>query len=126
MIDGRGASPSVSFICFCAVLALPLLTCSEARTEERVETYIYKQVGDLKVKADVYTKGASPHRPVLVWIHGGALIVGHRESVDRRLKDAFLETGGAVISIDYRLAPETQLPEIIQDIEDAFHWIREK
>src|SRR5262249_15224180 len=28
--------------------------------------------------------------------------------------------------IDYRLAPETKLPGIIEDVEDAFRWVREK
>jgi Tol biopolymer transport system component len=29
-----------------------------------------------------------------------------------------------VVSIDYRLAPETKLPEIVEDVQDAFRWIR--
>jgi acetyl esterase/lipase len=37
-----------------------------------------------------------------------------------------LDKGFAVVSIDYRLAPETQLPAVISDVEDAFRWIREK
>jgi acetyl esterase/lipase len=95
-------------------------------TEPRKATYSYKQVGDLATKADVYTSGERSSRPVLVWIHGGALIMGHREGIDQRLKQEVLDKGFAVVSVDYRLAPETQLPEIIQDIEDAFRWIREK
>ena len=93
-------------------------------SEPRKETYTYKQVGKLAIKADVYTLGERPFRPVLVWIHGGALIMGNREGIDQRLKQALLDKGYAVVSIDYRLAPETQLPEIIQDVEDAFGWIR--
>lgn len=91
-----------------------------------MQTYNYKQVGKLAIKADVYASGERASRPVLVWIHGGALIMGNREGIDQRLKQAFLDKGYAVVSIDYRLAPETQLPEIIQDVEDAFRWIREK
>jgi acetyl esterase/lipase len=34
--------------------------------------------------------------------------------------------GYAVVSIDYRLAPETKLPELIGDVEDAFRWVRER
>jgi acetyl esterase/lipase len=29
-----------------------------------------------------------------------------------------------VFSIDYRLAPETKLPAIIEDVRDAFRWVR--
>jgi acetyl esterase/lipase len=31
--------------------------------------------------------------------------------------------GCAVVSVDYRLAPETKLPDIISDIEEAFRWL---
>jgi acetyl esterase/lipase len=31
-----------------------------------------------------------------------------------------------LVSLDYRLAPETQLPEIIRDLEDGFAWINKK
>ncbi len=96
------------------------------KPEPRKETYTYKTVGKLAIKADVYTTGEQKSRPVLVWIHGGALIMGHREGIDGRLKQELLDKGFAVVSIDYRLAPETQLPDIIQDVEDGFRWIREK
>ncbi len=50
--------------------------------------------------------------------------MGHRAQIDRRVKQHMLDAGYVLISLDYRLAPETKLPEIIQDVEDAFAWIR--
>ena len=35
-----------------------------------------------------------------------------------------MKAGYTVISIDYRLAPETKLAEIIKDLEDAYAWVR--
>jgi acetyl esterase/lipase len=90
------------------------------------QTYTYKTVGNLPIKADVYRAHDDQVRPVVVWIHGGALINGHRESVGGPLKKAFLDAGYIIVSIDYRLAPETKLPEIVQDLEDAFRWVRER
>ena len=92
--------------------------------EVTMRTYTYKRVGDLEIKADVYREDDRKVRPVVVWIHGGALIMGGREGVDRRIKKMFLDAGYAIVSIDYRLAPETKLPAIIEDVEDAFKWIR--
>ena len=89
-----------------------------------VTTYVYKRVADLEIHADVHSGAEGAVRPVAVWIHGGALIMGRRESVPPRLRDQLIEAGFAVVSIDYRLAPETKLPAILEDVEDAFEWIR--
>ena len=89
-------------------------------------THVYKTVGDLEIHADVHRAADSVARPVAVWIHGGALINGHRESVPDRVKEMLLGSGRVIVSIDYRLAPETKLPAILEDVEDAFRWIREQ
>src|SRR5262245_37249072 len=77
---------------------------SSAETSE--VTHTFKKIGDLEIKADVYqpeqAKGDGK-RPVVVWIHGGALIMGHRESVPKWLLDGSLARGWNVVSIDYRL-----------------------
>ncbi len=110
------------------VMLLPFCAfAANAADAPQMKTYTYKQVGDLPIKADVYTSGDRAERPVVVSIHGGALIMGNREGVDRRRAERrVLEQGYAFVSIDYRLAPETQLPQIIEDVEDAFRWIRDK
>ena len=90
------------------------------------KTYVYKTVGNCPIKADVYRASNGDARPVVMWIHGGALIMGDRGGVDRKLRDRLLKAGYTIVSIDYRLAPETKLPAIWEDVEDAYKWIREK
>jgi acetyl esterase/lipase len=90
------------------------------------KTHTYKSVKKLEIKADVYREDDEQKRPVVVWIHGGALINGHREAVPQRLKDDTLKAGYIFVSIDYRLAPESQLPDIIADVEEALKWVHEK
>ena len=85
--------------------------------------WTYKRVGDLDIGADVYSGGNLDGEPVVVWLHGGALIMEHRDSVPPWVFRASAEIGAAVVAIDYRLAPETKLPEIIADVEDAFAWL---
>lgn len=114
-----------------AFAALAVLSCSAAAAPVLSQdiprrTYTYKTIGDLEIKADVYARDAAGDAPVVVWIHGGALIVGHREWIDTDLVAGLVKAGAVVVSIDYRLAPETLLPEIITDIEDAFDWVREE
>ncbi len=113
----------------CGIVCCVVLSGLAADTafgEVRMKTYTYKQVGDLEIKANVYRADDEKVRPVVVWIHGGALIMGGRDSVNGRVKKMFLDAGYVIVSIDYRLAPETKLPAIIEDVEDAFKWIRTK
>jgi acetyl esterase/lipase len=114
-------TPAVSIVGLATLLLAP-----QARAEWQKVTHTYKTVSDLAIKADVHRDDSGNRQPVVVWIHGGALINGHRESVPRWLLDACRERSYALVSIDYRLAPETQLPQIIQDVEDAFRWIGDK
>jgi dipeptidyl aminopeptidase/acylaminoacyl peptidase len=101
---------------------VPVMVLS-GRTRSKA-TYIYKRVGDLSIEADVYRPAGSRRCPVVVWIHGGALINGYRDSVPEWLLGACQESGFTLVSVDYRLAPETQLLEIVRDIEDFFRWVR--
>jgi acetyl esterase/lipase len=89
-------------------------------------TFPYKVVGPTRILADVYRADDAKVRPVLVWIHGGALILGSRSSVPQDLLDLCRNEGFILVSLDYRLAPETKLPAIIADLEDAFRWLRER
>ena len=43
-------------------------------------TSVYKQTGDLTIHTDVYRPATKDVLPVVVWIHGGALINGQRSS----------------------------------------------
>jgi acetyl esterase/lipase len=90
------------------------------------QTFTYKTVQQCAIKADVYQGAGSAPHPVVVWIHGGALIMGSRSGIDHALLDKLLKAGYVVVSIDYRLAPETKLPAILEDVQDACKWIREK
>jgi acetyl esterase/lipase len=91
--------------------------------EWKPETIVYKTVGPTKIEADVYRSTGNDARPTIVWIHGGALIMGGRQGVPGNILKLARERNYVVISLDYRLAPEVRLPAIIEDIQDAFRWI---
>lgn len=86
--------------------------------------YTYKTVDQLKIQADVYRHEDSIQRPVIVWLHGGALIMGSRSGVPKQLRELAQEHGFVLVSLDYRLAPEAKLSEIIEDLRDGLDWVR--
>ena len=107
------------------VVALSLYaTPSFGQAEPPMETHAFKHVGTLPILADVYKpSGPGPHAVVL-WIHGGALILGDRAGLSSQLRDLLLAEGYAICSIDYRLAPATKLSGIHEDVVDAYAWLR--
>jgi len=91
-------------------------------------TVTYRKVDGHEILADVYRPKGNSVRPVIVYIHGGALIRGNRQlttdyHVPARVLSLAEENGYALVSLDYRLAPETKLPAIASDIEAAFAWL---
>jgi len=65
-------------------------------------------------------------RPIILWLHVGALIFGARSALPVDPMERYVRAGYVVDSADYRLAPETKLPTIIEDLQDAYRWIREQ
>ena len=87
-------------------------------------TITYKVVGNCALQADVYRSPDNVVRPLIFWIHGGALIGGYRGDISLEQLQRYIDAGFAVVSIDYRLAPERKLPQILEDVQDAYDWVR--
>jgi acetyl esterase/lipase len=104
-------------------LALPRIACAQSPGST---TYVYKTVGSCQIKADVHQAAPGARKPAVMWIHGGALIMGSRKGLDGRVHAELVRRGFVVVSIDYRLAPETKLPGIIEDVRDAWRWVRQE
>lgn len=110
-----------------ALFALPLLASAD---EPTVKTYTFKTLDSPtnRLQADVHRPPGDTVRPVIVFIHGGALMMGGREITPKpgSLLAALLNAGYVVVSIDYRLAPEVKLPAIVADVSDACLWVRQR
>jgi acetyl esterase/lipase len=61
--------------------------------------------------------------PCLVYFHGGAYIMGSLEENDDRLDLIVIELGCAVVSVDWRLAPEHPYPEGLDDGDSVWRAI---
>ena len=61
--------------------------------------------------------------PVLLYLHGGGFTIGSIESHDILCRTLSLLSGAAVLSLDYRLAPEWRFPTAVHDAWDALHWL---
>jgi len=64
--------------------------------------------------------------PVLVYLHGGGWCYGSVETVDRLCRRIADRSGCAVLSVDYRLAPEHVFPAGLEDVETVLRWVRKE
>lgn len=61
--------------------------------------------------------------PVLLYFHGGGYVVGSLDSHDTLCRRLALAGEFAVLSADYRLAPEHRFPTAYNDAEDITRWL---
>ncbi len=68
---------------------------------------------------------ADPAAPLMVWLHQGGGVIGDLETSHAFCTLLAATTGGPVLSVDYRLAPEHRHPAAFDDALTAFRWGRE-
>ena len=63
--------------------------------------------------------------PLLVFFHAGGFVLGDLETHDGVCRFLAAAAGVAVLSVDYRLAPEHPFPAATDDAREAFAWTAE-
>ncbi|WP_157266306.1 alpha/beta hydrolase [Azohydromonas aeria] len=61
--------------------------------------------------------------PLLLYLHGGGFVIGNLETHDSLCRQLSARSGGAVVALDYRLAPEHRFPTAVDDAWAAMHWL---
>ncbi|WP_164847517.1 alpha/beta hydrolase [Sphingobium algorifonticola] len=61
--------------------------------------------------------------PVILNIHGGGYVVGDAAREAPAMSALATATGCAILSVDYRLAPDTPFPGALDDCTAALHWL---
>lgn len=61
--------------------------------------------------------------PALLWIHGGGLVLLDAESDEANCAQRAVNVSCVVVSVDYRLAPESPFPAAVRDCYAALSWL---
>ncbi|NUT76229.1 alpha/beta hydrolase [Pseudomonas sp. C1C7] len=62
-------------------------------------------------------------QPVMLYFHGGGYVVGSLDSHDALCRRLAAQGGFALLTVDYRLAPEWKFPTPVHDACDAGNWL---
>lgn len=63
-------------------------------------------------------------RPILLYIHGGGWVLGHKHQQALPLLNYLAEQGWICVDINYRLAPAHRFPDCLVDVKLAIAWIK--
>jgi acetyl esterase len=69
-----------------------------------------------------YAPPAAGGAPLLVWFHGGGMVLGDLDTHDPPLRLLCREAGVHVLAVAYRLAPEHPFPAAVEDACAALGW----
>jgi acetyl esterase/lipase len=72
--------------------------------------------------ARIYRPTSDSTKPLLVYFHGGGLVMGSNHSFEPLARALASASGAAVVAVDYRLAPESPPPAQFDDAFAATEW----
>jgi acetyl esterase len=75
-----------------------------------------------ELAARVYRPDAPGPLPTVVLFHGGGWVIGDLETHDALARSIARDSRAVVVSVDYRLAPESPFPAAVEDALAATRW----
>ena len=74
------------------------------------------------VSCRLYRPNANKNLGLLVYYHGGGWVIGSLDGYDASCRALANRMGHAVLSVDYRLAPEHKYPAAVEDALCSLRW----
>ncbi|TKC81615.1 alpha/beta hydrolase [Trinickia terrae] len=75
------------------------------------------------LKLRVYRPKREAARGIVVYYHGGGFVLGDLDGYDNVCRQLCEDSGAAIVSVDYRLAPEHPFPAAVDDSWAALQWV---
>jgi len=105
------------------IMIFSIHTFSQNDTSEK-RVFVYKTIQRHEIKANIFLPKTAELHPVVVFFHGGFFWGNRDQGLNNSLKGKLIESGYAVVSADFRLAPETKLKGMMEDANDICVWLR--
>ncbi|HEX3796729.1 MAG TPA: alpha/beta hydrolase [Acidimicrobiales bacterium] len=103
--------------------AIPL----QGRSVRATKNIDYWGDGIKRHRLDIYRSRVDPKpgAPVMVYIHGGAWIIGEKREQGKPMMYELVARGWVCVAINYRLSPKATWPAHIVDAKRAVAWVKE-
>ena len=95
------------------------------RSVEKIRGVEYSRVAGRVLKLDIYrSRTPAEGRPVFLYIHGGAWMIGDKTEQGLPLLHHLARNGWLCVSANYRLSPGATFPDHLVDAKAALMWIK--
>ncbi len=103
--------------------AIPL----KGRSVSALRNIDYWGDGIKRHRLDIYRSRVSQSAgaPVMVYIHGGAWVIGEKREQGKPMMYELVARGWVCVAINYRLSPKATWPAHIVDAKKAVAWVKE-
>ena len=92
----------------------------------RVENLSIPTRDGTELRARLFAPATEASLPVLLYFHGGGFTVGSVTTHEPLCRHLAHLAHCAVVSVDYRLAPDAKFPTAVDDAWDSLAWLREQ
>lgn len=89
---------------------------------ESIKTFTTTRYEGIELKATFHQSYSGLSKGILIYLHGGGLIYGDRDDLPSIYIDMIKNAGYDLLTLDYLLAPESKLTEIISQLEQSLEW----
>jgi len=105
------------------VIAIPF----RFRRIRRIRNLDYAGDGLYRHTLDVLVRRTDPPvaGPVLVYIHGGAWVIGDKREQGVPMLHELAARGWVCVAVNYRLSPKATWPDHVVDCKQALAWVRD-
>lgn len=98
-----------------------MVTGAPERVPSVVDQRIPGPLGDIPIR--IYRPDVAAPSPGLLYFHGGGWVIGDLDTHDVVCRAIANRARAAVVSVDYRLAPEHKFPAAVVDCYAATEWL---
>ncbi|WP_107994651.1 alpha/beta hydrolase [Trichococcus paludicola] len=95
-------------------------------TQPRAEavSFTISSIQSVPLEGKLFRSGVNRKGKTIVYLHGGGLLYGDKNDLPEPYLNLFLSAGYDFLTMDYPLAPETKLPDILANIQYGLQWFQ--
>lgn len=95
-----------------------------AQPEAETIVFTISSIQSVPIEGKLLRSKANRRGKTIIYLHGGGLLYGDKNDLPEQYLNLFLSAGYDFLAMDYPLAPEIKLPNILASIQEGLQWFQ--